>query len=77
MLTDGNGVQFSKIFVIGMAERVDKRDSIELAASVSDLDLTWVDGVVASSMPNKSMPLGWDTSEPDGSLGCWRAHMVR
>jgi len=67
--------QFQKIFVIGLPERTDKRDSLSLAASFSGIDFEWIDGVQGKEIPSKAHPLGWNEEESNATLGCWRAHM--
>jgi GR25 family glycosyltransferase involved in LPS biosynthesis len=36
---------FEKIFVLGLPDRLLKRDSMEMGASITNLDLTWMSGV--------------------------------
>ncbi|KAH6608846.1 glycosyltransferase family 25 protein [Trichoderma cornu-damae] len=48
---------FEKVIVIGLPERSDKRDAMELMASLSGFDVEWVDGVKPSSIPNKAIPV--------------------
>ncbi|KAL7945255.1 glycosyltransferase family 25 protein [Trichoderma barbatum] len=67
---------FEKVIAIGLPERSDKRDALELMASLSGFDIEWVDGVKPSSIPNKALPYGIDpTAIQDNFLGSWRGHM--
>ncbi|KAL7793134.1 glycosyltransferase family 25 protein [Trichoderma ceciliae] len=67
---------FEKVIVIGLPERSDKRDAMELMASLSGFDIEWVDGVKPSSIPNKAVPFGIDPAAiRDNFLGSWRGHM--
>ncbi|VUC32940.1 unnamed protein product [Clonostachys rosea] len=67
---------FEKIFVIGLPERTDRRDSITLQAALSNLDFEFIDGVYGDNVKNKAIP---KTTEHErlgpGTVGCWRAHM--
>jgi hypothetical protein len=63
---------FSAIFALGLPDRGDKRDSLEMAAMVTDLKLTWIDGVKGTEMNPKAVPPNF---RPDGAAGCWRGHM--
>lgn len=68
---------FSKIFVIGLPERSDKRDAIALASTLTGFHVDWVDGVRGEQIPDKAIPFGitrerlWNTN-----LGSWRGHMT-
>ncbi|UKZ49500.1 hypothetical protein TrVGV298_003747 [Trichoderma virens] len=67
---------FEKVIAIGLPERSDKRDALELMASLTGFDIEWVDGVRPSSIPNKAIPYGIDPSAiRDNFLGSWRGHM--
>lgn len=67
---------FEKVIAIGLPERSDKRDAMELMASLSGFDIEWVDGVKPSSIPSKAVPYGIDPSAiQDNFLGSWRGHM--
>lgn len=67
---------FEKVIAIGLPERSDKRDALELMASLSGFDIEWVDGVKPSSIPSKAVPYGIDPSAvQDNFLGSWRGHM--
>lgn len=39
-----------------MPERHDKRDSMSMGASVSDMDFEWIDGIDGASMIGKARP---------------------
>lgn len=68
---------FSKIFVIGLPERSDKRDALALSSSLTGFHVEWVDGVRGEQIPDKAIPFGitrerlWNTN-----LGSWRGHMT-
>ncbi|KJZ75646.1 hypothetical protein HIM_04803 [Hirsutella minnesotensis 3608] len=67
---------FEKVFAIGLPERSDKRDSLELMAALSDFDVEWIDGIKASAIVDKAVPFGIDPKEVhDNFLGSWRSHM--
>ena len=66
--------QFQKIFVINLPSRTDHRDSMSLAAALTDLRIDYVDGVI--EVDKKSLPPGGKEVNLDsGGLGNWRAHM--
>lgn len=44
------------MLVIGLPERSDKRDALALMAGVTDIELTWIDGVRGSDISNKALP---------------------
>lgn len=67
-------IQFQKIFVINLPARTDHRDSISLAAALTDLRIDYIDGV--KDVDNKTLPPGGkEANFPPGVLGNWRAHM--
>ncbi|KYK62002.1 hypothetical protein DCS_03147 [Drechmeria coniospora] len=67
---------FEKIMVVGLRERSDKRDAIALMASLTGIDVDWVDGVPSSSISEKAVPFGIDVDRAkDNFLGSWRGHM--
>jgi hypothetical protein len=47
---------FGAIYVLGLPERSDKRDVVELAAALTGLKITWVDGVPGDKMHTKATP---------------------
>lgn len=51
---------FEKVVAIGLPERSDKRDALELMASLTGFDIEWVDGVKPASILNKAVPYGID-----------------
>jgi hypothetical protein len=73
----GNGtLGFQQIYAIGLADRSDRRDSIELAADVTNLHLTWIDAVSPSVMNPKTIPGTYKhPAVLPGVIGCWRSHM--
>jgi len=67
---------FQKIYAIGLSDRSDRRDSIELAADVTNLHITWIDGVTPSGMNPKTIPPSYKLPAVlPGVIGCWRSHM--
>jgi hypothetical protein len=76
---------FGAIFAIGLPDRHDKRDITTLAAAVTGLQLTWVDGVPGDTMnPKATPPIHFDPNfqdrqgegmPNDGQVGCWRSHL--
>lgn len=67
---------FSKIFVVGLPERTDKRDALALTASLTGFHVDFVDGVRGESIPEKAVPFGIDRHAlEETNLGSWRGHM--
>lgn len=67
---------FSKIFVIGLPERTDKRDAMVLTSSLTGFNLDFIDGVKGESVPDKAFPFGRNREDlPNAYLGSWRSHM--
>ncbi|KAK7962394.1 uncharacterized protein PG986_003219 [Apiospora aurea] len=67
---------FSKIFVIGLPERTDKRDAMTLTSSLTGFNLEWIDGVKGEAVPDKAIPFGKNRDNlPNTYLGSWRSHM--
>ncbi|KAI0127982.1 family 25 glycosyltransferase [Xylariales sp. AK1849] len=67
---------FSKVFVIGLPERSDKRDAIALTSSLTGFHVEFVDGVKGESIPDKAVPFGTDRKKLwENNLGSWRGHM--
>ncbi|KAK7999600.1 glycosyltransferase family 25 protein [Apiospora arundinis] len=67
---------FSKIFVIGLPERTDKRDALVLTSSLTGFSVEFVDGVRGDSVPEKAIPFGQNKdSLPVTYRGSWRSHM--
>ncbi|KAI1774904.1 hypothetical protein F4818DRAFT_55230 [Hypoxylon cercidicola] len=67
---------FQEILVVGLPSRTDRRDGMLLQAALSDMRISFVDGVYGKDIPDSAIPT---TSEHermnDASLGSWRAHM--
>ena len=62
--------------MVGLPERSDKKDATTLAASLTDIDLEWIDGVDGASIPEKALPYGEAVHRMKTThLGCWRGHM--
>ncbi|KAI0178291.1 glycosyltransferase family 25 protein [Pestalotiopsis sp. NC0098] len=67
---------FSKIFVVGLPERTDKRDAMALTSSLTGFHVEWVDGVRGEDVPDKAVPYGVDRKKLwENNLGSWRGHM--
>ncbi len=68
---------FSKIFVVGLPERSDKRDAIALASALTGFRVEWIDGVKGEQIPDKAVPFGIDREKLwNTNLGSWRGHMT-
>ncbi|OTA62748.1 glycosyltransferase family 25 protein [Hypoxylon sp. EC38] len=65
---------FSKIFVINLPYRTDRRDAMALAGAVSNLTFTWIDGVSGDQVPDSVVSLG-QGGRSAGAKGSWRSHM--
>lgn len=67
---------FSKIFVVGLKERTDRRDALALTSALTGFHVDWIDGVRGSEIPGKALPFRVDRERfGDAMLGSWRAHM--
>lgn len=67
-------LKFQKILVIGLPSRTDHRDSMSLAAALTDIRVEYVDGV--SSVDNGTLPPGGiERKLSQRSVFSWRAHM--
>jgi hypothetical protein len=68
--------QFEKIFVVGLPARTDRRDGMVLQASLSNMDIEFIDGVDGKDIPDKAVPMVKGSKRlKDASIGSWRAHM--
>jgi len=69
-------LQFQEVLVLNLPERTDRRDAMTLAAALTGIDVTWVDGVAGKDVPDKVMPGdSFDKGITLGNKGSWRAHM--
>ncbi|KAJ5289954.1 uncharacterized protein N7443_010207 [Penicillium atrosanguineum] len=67
---------FEHIYAIGMKERPDKRDFLDVAASVTGFKVDWLEGVRPDELKQKAMPNGLTLSDTKPAIvACWRAHM--
>lgn len=67
---------FSKIFVVGLPERSDKRDALALTSALTGFHVEFVDGVKGESIVNKAVPFNIDRHVlMETNLGSWRGHM--
>ena len=61
--------------MINLPSRTDHRDAMLLAAAVSNIDLTWIDGVKGETVLSKVLPApGRERIRNEGNIGSWRAH---
>ena len=68
--------QFQEVLVINVPERTDRRDAMTLAAALSKIDVTWIDGVAGQNVLDKVLPGdSFDKKISTGNKGSWRAHM--
>ncbi|KAJ9643832.1 hypothetical protein H2204_001977 [Knufia peltigerae] len=63
--TLGVGLPFASI--------LERRDNIAVQASLSNIDMEFVDGVPGDLVDKKSLP--WTMDQEPAVVGCWRAHM--
>ena len=69
-------LQFQHIYAINLPSRTDRRDALVLAAALTGLDITLVDGVAGKDVPERVLPPGSSVAHlPVGNIGSWRAHM--
>lgn len=71
---------FGAIMALGLPDRLDNRDALELSAAFTQLKLTWVDGVRGDAMNPKAIPPAHtdpqsDSLKKDDQIGSWRGHM--
>ncbi|KAI1192125.1 glycosyltransferase family 25 protein [Nemania serpens] len=67
---------FSKIFVVGLPERTDKRDALALTSALTGFHIEFMAGVKGESIPDKAVPMGVDRHKlMETNLGSWRGHM--
>ncbi|KAF2104799.1 hypothetical protein NA57DRAFT_71005 [Rhizodiscina lignyota] len=67
---------FQKILCINLPERTDRFDAMRLAATASDMDLYFVDGIRGEMVSDRVLPLGAEKVLLSlGQRGKWRAHM--
>lgn len=67
---------FSKVLVVGLPERSDKRDAMVLTSSLTGFHVEWVDGVRGEAVVDKALPFGVDRKKLwENNLGSWRGHM--
>lgn len=71
-----NSLGFSKVLVVGLPERTDKRDALALTSALTGFHVDWVDGVRGETIPDKALPIGIDRLQlMETNLGSWRGHM--
>ncbi|KAJ3568062.1 hypothetical protein NPX13_g6546 [Xylaria arbuscula] len=71
-----NTLGFSKIFVLGLPERTDKRDAFALASILTGFHAEFVDGLRGETIPDQAVPPRVDRKAlMESNLGSWRGHM--
>ncbi|KAJ5684311.1 uncharacterized protein N7477_000656 [Penicillium maclennaniae] len=66
-------LSFEHIYAIGMKGRTDKRDFLDVAASVTGFRVDWLEGVRPDELKQKAMPNGFTISATKpGIAACWR-----
>lgn len=55
-----NTLGFSKIFVVGLPERTNKRDAFALISALNCIRVDFIDAVRGQDVPGKALPLGVD-----------------
>ncbi|KAK4208999.1 hypothetical protein QBC37DRAFT_391587 [Rhypophila decipiens] len=67
---------FEKVFVVNLPERTDRRDAMTLGTAVSNISVTWINGIMGSAVSSKVLPAdSFDKTISRGNKGSWRAHM--
>ncbi|KAK3938620.1 hypothetical protein QBC46DRAFT_439812 [Diplogelasinospora grovesii] len=68
---------FSKVFVINLPNRTDRRDAMTLATTITNITATFVHGISGDEVPPSVLPTdsGNNRSISKGNIGSWRAHM--
>ncbi|KAI4594638.1 hypothetical protein KJ359_007728 [Pestalotiopsis sp. 9143b] len=67
---------FSKVFVVGLPDRSDKRDAMVLTSAATGFHVEFVDGVKGETIPDKAVPFDIDRHKlMETNLGSWRGHM--
>lgn len=69
---------FAHIYALNLPTRTDKRDAMDLSATLTNISLTWRDGVDGKDMHPNAIPPAHDGDgefTKDGEVGCWRGHM--
>ncbi|RYP60825.1 hypothetical protein DL771_010357 [Monosporascus sp. 5C6A] len=54
---------FSKVFVVGLPERSDKRGAMALTSALTGFHVEWVDGVNGEQISDKAVPFGIDREQ--------------
>ncbi|KAK3305266.1 glycosyltransferase family 25 protein [Chaetomium strumarium] len=69
---------FQHIFAINLPPRTDRRDAMTIAASLSNLNVTWIDGIAGNDVLDEVLPGNSESRQSGftvGNKGSWRAHM--
>lgn len=61
---------------MGLPSRTDRRDSMALAAALSNIEIEFIDGLLGETVPDKAIPAGPEYNRlPEPVIGSWRGHM--
>ncbi|KAK5101997.1 hypothetical protein LTS08_004457 [Lithohypha guttulata] len=79
MLVKNRTLGFGKVFAIGFPGRKDRRDTLVLASSLTDIDIEWSDAVPFNDIPTKGIHKNWYQKDVNNSgtralIGSQRAH---
>ncbi|KAH9904390.1 hypothetical protein F4778DRAFT_61133 [Xylariomycetidae sp. FL2044] len=67
---------FSRIFVVGLPERSDKRDAMTLTSALTGFRVEFSSGVRGETIVDKAVPFPQDRNLiGENALGSWRGHM--
>ncbi|KAH6679136.1 glycosyltransferase family 25 protein [Halenospora varia] len=64
---------FQKVLVIGLKERTDKKDLLTLQASLTGIDLSWIEAVHSDDIKEKGLPPAMYLQ--GNFLASWRSHI--
>ena len=67
--------KFEKIFVVNLPSRTDHRDAMLLSAALSNISLSWINGVKGEDVLAKVLPPPGAGQLRPGEIGSWRAHL--
>lgn len=61
--------------MVSLPERTDRRDSMVLAAAVSNIEVEFIDAVHGPDVLDKALPPGDGRGMGEPNIGSWRGHM--
>lgn len=61
--------------MVSLPERTDRRDSMILAAALSNIEFEFIDAVHGENVLDKALPPGDGRGIGEANLGSWRGHM--